>query len=50
MGTTISLEFSLWEKLKSLFCKNVIIYIDFDTDTNGKYLESYNILRINRDI
>lgn len=50
IGTTVSLEFSLCEKLKILFCKNIVVYIDFDTDTNGKYLESYNILRTNRDI
>lgn len=47
---TLLLEFSLVEKLKILFCKNVTIYIDFNTDTNGKYLESYNMLQTNKDI
>ena len=49
-GITLSLEFSLLEKLKILFCKNTVIYIDLDTDTNGKYLESYSKLYTNRDI
>lgn len=49
-GVTVFLEFSLLEKLKILFCKNVDFYIDLDTDTNGKYLESYSKLHINRDI
>ena len=49
-GITVSLEFTLLEKLKILFCKNVTFYIDLDTDTNGKYLESYNTLQTNRDI
>lgn len=49
-GITLSLEFSLLEKLEILFCKNVTIYIDFNTDTNGKYLESYSMLQTNKDI
>lgn len=49
-GITVCLEFTLLEKFKILFCKNVAVYVDLDTDTNGKYLESYNMLQTNKDI